>query len=57
MGAPDFSKLKTLIHELICVENKFYSETIKMKMEPSQLFVLRHKRNQQPHPKKDYAVQ
>ena len=29
MGAPYFSKLKTVIHELIFVKNDFYSKNIK----------------------------
>ena len=36
MGAPDFSKLKALIHELICVKINFNQQPSKTTMEPSQ---------------------
>ena len=36
MGVPYFLKLKTIIHDLICVKIVFNKQPSKMKIEPSQ---------------------
>ena len=36
IGEPDFSKIETLIHELICVKIFFMQQPSKMTMEPLQ---------------------
>ena len=36
IGAPDFSKLKTFIHNIICVKDNFIQQPSKMTTEPSQ---------------------
>ena len=51
MGAPDFSKFKTIIHELICVKNNFYPAIIKNEngAVAMRIFFVRHERIQQLH--------
>ena len=58
MGAPDFSKLKTLIHELIFVQNVFYPETMQNGNEavPMGKKIVQRERNQQLHQLKNYNI-
>ena len=45
MGAPDFSKFKTVIQELIFVDNKFYLATIKIDNGYNSMFLCVHDAN------------